>query len=430
MDWGESFDEPPAVAAAERLTLDLDGWEGPLDLLLTLARTQKVDLAKISILALTDQYLAFIADAKKLKLEIAADYLVMAAWLAYLKSCLLLPKDPGQDPSPEELAMRLQLRLQRLSAMREAGARLIGRDRIGRDVFLRGAPEGLGVVRRSAWQAELYDLISAYGSVRARTEPAVHVVARRPVMTLEEAPQVREADRLTLDLDGWEGPLDLLLTLARGQKVDLAKISILALVEQYLAFIADAKKLKLEIGADYLVMAAWLAYLKSCLLLPKDPEADPSPEELAMRLQLRLQRLSAMREAGARLMARDRLGRDVFLRGAPEGLKVVKKAAWQADLYDLIAAYGVVRARSEPAFHVVARRPVMTLDEALHRVEKMIETTLDWTRIEAFLPATQDPEYRRSALASSFVAALELARLGRVEIDQQEPFAPLYVRAA
>jgi segregation and condensation protein A len=246
----------------------------------------------------------------------------------------------------------------------------------------------------------------------------------------EAQPEVREADRLTLDLDGWEGPLDLLLTLARSQKVDLHKISILALVEQYLAFIHDAKKLKLEIAADYLVMAAWLAYLKSCLLLPKDPEADPSPEELAMRLQLRLQRLSAMREAGARLLARDRLGRDVFARGAPEGLKVVRKAAWQADLYDLISAYGFVRARNEPAMHIVARRPVMTLDEALHRLEKSIGAKLEWTRIEAFLPATQDPEYRRSALASSFVAALELARLGKIDIDQEEPFSALFVRAA
>src|SRR3954463_11061022 len=147
----------------------------------------------------------------------------------------------------------------------------------------------------------------------------------------EEQPQLREADRLTLDLDGWEGPLDLLLTLARSQKVDLKAISILALVEQYLAFIADAKKLKLEIAADYLVMAAWLAFLKPGLLRPRDEEADPSPEELAMRLQLRLQRLSAMREAGARLMGRDRLGRDVFLRDAPEGLRVVRRSAWRAE---------------------------------------------------------------------------------------------------
>jgi segregation and condensation protein A len=248
--------------------------------------------------------------------------------------------------------------------------------------------------------------------------------------SFEEQAPVREADRLTLDLDGWEGPLDLLLTLARGQKVDLAKISILALVEQYLAFIADAKKLKLEIAADYLVMAAWLAYLKSCLLLPRDQEADPSPEELAMRLQLRLQRLSAMREAGARLLARDRIGRDVFLRGAPEGLKIVRHSIWQADLYDLISAYGFVRARNEPAIHVVGRRPVMTLEEALLRVERMIGARVEWTRIEAFLPETEDGEFRKSALASSFVAALELARKGRLELDQEAPFAPLYVRAA
>jgi segregation and condensation protein A len=245
---------------------------------------------------------------------------------------------------------------------------------------------------------------------------------------LESAPS--EGERLTLDLDGWEGPLDLLLTLARTQKVDLAKISILALVEQYLAFIADAKKLRLEIAADYLVMAAWLAYLKSCLLLPKDPSVDPSPEELAMRLQLRLQRLSAMREAGARLIGRDRLGRDVFVRAAPEGLKVVRRAAWQADLYDLISAYGIVRARSEPAIHVISRRPVMTLDEAIHRLEQMVGARLDWTRLEAFLPETQDPEFRKSALASSFVASLELARLGKIVLRQDDVFAPLYVRAA
>ena len=139
-------------------------------------------------------------------------------------------------------------------------------------------------------------------------------------------------DVLTLELGAWEGPLDLLLNLARAQKVDLREISILALTEQYITFIEQAKALKLEIAADYLVMAAWLAYLKSCLLLPKDPEVDPSPEELALRLQLRLQRLHAMREAGARLMGRDRLGRDVFARGAPEGLKVIRKAAWDASI--------------------------------------------------------------------------------------------------
>ena len=246
----------------------------------------------------------------------------------------------------------------------------------------------------------------------------------------EEDTPARESETLTLTLDGWEGPLDLLLVLARTQKVDLREISILALVEQYLLFIEEAKALRLEIAADYLVMAAWLAYLKSCLLLPKEVEVDPSPEELALRLQLRLQRLDAMREAGARLMARDRIGRDVFMRGAPEGLQTLRKAAWQDDLYDLIAAYGAVQALSQPVMHMVRRRAVLTLDQAIERMEKMLGVRMDWTRLEDFLPATADPAYRRSALASSFVASLELARLGRVEIAQEEVFGQLMIRAA
>jgi segregation and condensation protein A len=239
---------------------------------------------------------------------------------------------------------------------------------------------------------------------------------------------IRQSDELTLNLDGWEGPLDLLLNLARAQKVDLAQISILQLVEQYLAYLAEARALKLEIAADYLVMAAWLAYLKSCLLLPKDPEQDPSPEEIALRLQLRLQRLDAMREAGARLLGRDRIGRDVFLRGAPEGLRLIRKAAWQVRDFDLFAAYGVVRARTQPAMHVVHARAVMTLDEAIERVGKMIGMALDWTLLESFLPSTQDPQFRRSALASSFLAMLELARRGRLEFVQEEAFAPIRLR--
>ena len=241
---------------------------------------------------------------------------------------------------------------------------------------------------------------------------------------------IRQPDELTLSLDGWEGPLDLLLSLARVQKVDLAQISILQLVEQYLTYLNEARALKLEIAADYLVMAAWLAYLKSCLLLPKDPEQDPSPEEIALRLQLRLQRLDAMREAGARLLGRDRIGRDVFIRGAPEGLRLIRRAAWQVRDFDLFAAYGAVRARTQPAMHVIHARAVMTLDEAIERVSKMIGTALDWTFLESFLPASQDPQFRRSALASSFVAALELARRGRLDIAQDEPFAPIKLKAA
>jgi segregation and condensation protein A len=240
----------------------------------------------------------------------------------------------------------------------------------------------------------------------------------------------RGDDELTLSLDGWEGPLDLLLNLARAQKVDLAQISILSLVEQYLAFLADARALKLEIAADYLVMAAWLAYLKSCLLLPKDPGADPSPEEIALRLQLRLQRLDAMREAGARLIGRDRIGRDVFVRGSPEGLRLVRTSAWQARAFDLFAAYGAVKARTQPPMHVVHPRSVMTLDEAIERVARMIGMAIEWTAIEEFLPSTDDPQLRRSALASSFVAALELARRGRLDIAQGEPFAQIRLRAA
>ncbi|WP_324806845.1 ScpA family protein [Sphingomonas sp. LY29] len=239
----------------------------------------------------------------------------------------------------------------------------------------------------------------------------------------------RDDDTLALNLDGWEGPLDLLLNLARAQKVDLHQISILALVEQYLAYLEDAKALRLEIAADYLVMAAWLAYLKSCLLLPKDPTVDPSPEELALRLQLRLQRLDAMREAGARLMGRDRIGRDVFAHGRPEGLRQVRRSVWQANSFDLYAAYGRVRARTQPAMHVVANRAVMTLEDAIQRVSALIGQALDWTTLEAFLPVSADPAYRRSALASSFVAALELARQGRLELGQDEPFADLMVRA-
>ncbi len=240
----------------------------------------------------------------------------------------------------------------------------------------------------------------------------------------------RDEETLSLSIEGWEGPLDLLLSLARQQKVDLHQISILALVEQYLAYIEGARSLRLEIAADYLVMAAWLAYLKSCLLLPKDPDIDPSPEELALRLQLRLQRLDAMREAGARLMGRDRLGRDVFLRGQPEGLKLVRKAAWQVTPFELGAAYGQVKARTAPAMHVVAHRAVMTLEDAIQRVSSLLGQALDWTSLQAFLPATADPQYRKSALASSFVAALELARQGKLQLEQEGPFADLLVRRA
>jgi segregation and condensation protein A len=237
-----------------------------------------------------------------------------------------------------------------------------------------------------------------------------------------------DPDQLKIDIDGWEGPLDLLLTLARNQKVDLRAISILQLVEQYLGFIDNARSLKLELAADYLVMAAWLTYLKSALLLPKDPAVDPSPEELALRLQLRLERLNAMRECGARLMARDRVGRDIFVRGQPEGLRVVRKAIWDCSYFELITAYGQMHARNVPVLHVVKKRAVMTLEEALDRVSKMVGTALDWTGLEAFLPPDTDPALRKSSLASSFAAMLELAKRGTIDLQQNGSFAPLLVR--
>jgi segregation and condensation protein A len=239
-----------------------------------------------------------------------------------------------------------------------------------------------------------------------------------------------QEDVLQLNLDGFEGPLDLLLNLARTQKVDLHQISMLTLVEQYLDYLENARAVRLEIAADYLVMAAWLAYLKSCLLLPKDPTQDPSPEELAALLQLRLQRLDAMRDAGARLMGRDRLGRDVFARGSPEGLRQIRKSRWETSLFELAAAYGQIRARSAPVMHVVARRTVVTLEEAIERVSALVGTAIEWTQLELFLEPTHDPDRARSSLASSFVAALELARQGRVELRQAEPFAPLELRQA
>lgn len=245
------------------------------------------------------------------------------------------------------------------------------------------------------------------------------------------APQ--DDDALYLELEGWEGPLDLLLDLARRQKVDLRSISILALVDQYLDHIERAEALRLELAADYLVMAAWLAYLKSALLLPREEQEEPGPEELALRLQLRLQRLGAMREAAARLMARDRIGRDTFLRGSPEGLRTGRKTHWQCDWYGLVQAYGQVKARTAPAVHMVRERPVMTLESALERVSAMLGVTLDWMRLEEFLPPASEagwaePRLRKSAMASSFVAALELARLGRAEIAQDAMFGPLRLR--
>ena len=269
------------------------------------------------------------------------------------------------------------------------------------------------------------DLITGAPPSALDTAGGDYIFFREPVPAATAA-----AEALLIDVDGWEGPLDLLLDLARRQKVDLRQISILELTNQYLGFIESATSLKLELAADYLVMAAWLAYLKSALLLPGDPEVEPSPEELALRLQLRLQRLSAMREAAARLLGRDRLGRDVFAHGQAEGLRLLTRTRHDCSLFDLLAAYGRVKQRSEPVVHMVKSRKVMTLEDALARLSFMLGTALDWTELSAILPETADPQLRRSAKASTFLALLELARQGRVELAQDGAFAPLQVRKA
>jgi segregation and condensation protein A len=239
-------------------------------------------------------------------------------------------------------------------------------------------------------------------------------------------------DALVVNLDGFEGPLDVLLALARTQKVDLAKISVLALADQYLEFIAKARRLRLELAADYLVMAAWLAFLKSKLLLPREvgTEDQPSGDELAARLAFRLKRLEAMRNAAAGLMTRKRLGRDVFSRGMPEGVRTIRVRQYTAVIYDLLKAYAEQRRRTIKRVHVVPRRTVWSIKEARQRLETLIgEWTSEWVQLEKYLEQyLANPDIARTAVASSFGAALEMAREGLVEISQAEPFAPIYMR--
>jgi segregation and condensation protein A len=235
---------------------------------------------------------------------------------------------------------------------------------------------------------------------------------------------------LVVDVAGFEGPLDLLLHLARNQKVDLARISVLALAEQYLVFIETARKLRLELAADYLVMAAWLAFLKSKLLIPKQPgEEGESGEELAAVLQFRLKRLEAMRDAAARLVNRNRLGRDVFARGMPELVIVEKRNEWSATLYDLLTAYAVQRQRQAIDRVKIAKRGVWSLKDARDILARIIGEFSDWTALDQFLiEYLTSPEDRATAIASSFAASLELIREGTLEARQEVAFAPLYLR--
>jgi len=236
---------------------------------------------------------------------------------------------------------------------------------------------------------------------------------------------------LVVDVDGFEGPLDLLLHLARNQKVDLARISVLALAEQYLVFVERARHFRLELAADYLVMAAWLAYLKSKLLIPRQPgDEEATGEEMAAVLQFRLQRLEAMRDAAARLVNRNRLGRDVFARGMPEAVIVEKRNEYAASLYDLLTAYASQRQRQAITNVTIAKRGVWSLKEARTILMRLVGHMRDWTALDSFLlDYLATPEERVTAIASSFAASLELVREGHLEMRQEQAFASLYMRS-
>lgn len=239
------------------------------------------------------------------------------------------------------------------------------------------------------------------------------------------------SETLIIDVDGYEGPLDLLLTLSRTQKVDLRKISVLDLAVQYLMFIERATALRIELAADYLVMAAWLAFLKSRLLLPPDPKEDgPSGDELAAHLAYQLERLQAMRDCAAKLMARDRLGKDRFVRGLPEDVSRRRNVIYTANLLDLMQGYARIRTKDDFRPFVLDRDAVLTMEQALTRMRGLIGFTGDWTDIISYLPDDwlNDPQKRKSATASTFAASLELAKEGKIEIRQCEVYAPIEIR--
>lgn len=257
-----------------------------------------------------------------------------------------------------------------------------------------------------------------------------------PVVTTWDLPdpddRPGEDEALRVDVGGFEGPLDLLLALARLHKVDLARISMLELADQYLAFISEAARLRLELAADYLVMAAWLAFLKSRLLLPKEKgdDVEISGEEMAKRLAFRLMRLEAMRKAAGELMKRHRLGIHVFSRGMPEGMRTIRATQHTAEIYDLLKAYADQRRRTIKHVHVVKKRTVWSIKDARTRLEHLVGISDgEWTALDRFLDKyLPSPDSLRTVLASSFGATLEMAREGHIDIQQEGPFAPLYVR--
>ncbi|GAA6196755.1 ScpA family protein [Pseudophaeobacter sp.] len=251
-------------------------------------------------------------------------------------------------------------------------------------------------------------------------------------VTAQSVEERLAAEALIVDVDGFEGPLDLLLTLSRTQKVDLRRISVLELARQYLTFVEHAKELRIELAADYLVMAAWLAYLKSRLLLPPDPTEDgPSGAELAAHLAFQLERLQAMRDAAARLMGRDQMGRDFFVRGQDENIQRIRTVTYSANLLDLMQGYARIRTKDDFRPFVMDRDSVFTMEEALERMRALIGFTGSWTDMLSYLPDGwhKDPVKRRSATAATFAASLQLVKEGRLEIRQNENFAPIQLRS-
>ncbi len=262
-------------------------------------------------------------------------------------------------------------------------------------------------------------------------QPAEMPVAVEVAFEEDSAPPSETGAAFVVDIDGYEGPIDVLLTLARQQKVDLARLSILQLAEQYLAFVAEARRINLELAADYLVMAAWLAYLKSRLLLPDlDSEEEPSGEAMAAALAFQLRRLEAMQEAGLRLMARSRLGADFFSRGMPERFARVTESIYDLSFVDLLKAYGDLRVRQRDGTLHIAPTRMHSVEEALGRLRKMLGSMPDWENLWRFLPEELgDGLKARSAIASTFAASLELVKEGRLHLRQNGHFGPIYLRA-
>jgi segregation and condensation protein A len=251
-----------------------------------------------------------------------------------------------------------------------------------------------------------------------------------PNPLLSKSDDLADDERLIIDIDGFEGPLDVLLALSRTQKVDLKQISILELVKQYLKFVQQARALRLELAADYLVMAAWLAYLKSRLLLPEEENEDElSAEELAARLTYQLERLNAIRERAAILMSRNQLGRDMFARGAPEPVIVTRYHTYDLSMYELLKAYAEYKTREAVADVRIFKRSVYTLDQAISRLSDMLGLAIDWTSLEAFLPDDiEDEQMAKSMKASMFSATLEMAKIGKADLVQKQMFGPLFIR--